>query len=136
VLEIGFVLPGGVAGGLGLQFAAGLELFHGPIAGSLGGRGVALEDKEGTGHVVQQEAPEGAFVVGRGVAGGHIVDHVGFDAADAGETPVGLGDFHDQDVLVDVGGREGAGEPGEQIVEIVLIFAGEYAKAGGEAVFE
>ncbi|MGA3025735.1 MAG: hypothetical protein ABSF98_13285, partial [Bryobacteraceae bacterium] len=63
-LEIGFVLSCGVAGGLRLQLAAGLELFHGPIAGSLGGRGVALEDKEGTGHVVQQEAPEGAFVVG------------------------------------------------------------------------
>ncbi|MGA3028593.1 MAG: hypothetical protein ABSF98_27930, partial [Bryobacteraceae bacterium] len=87
----------GVAGGLRLQLAAGLELFHGAIAGALGCGGVALKDKEGTGHVVQQQAPEGAFVVGRGVAGGHIVDHVGFDAADAGEAPVGLGDFHDQD---------------------------------------
>ncbi|MGA3028166.1 MAG: hypothetical protein ABSF98_25745, partial [Bryobacteraceae bacterium] len=96
-LGIGFVLSGGVAGGLGLQFAAGLELFHGAIAGALGCGGVALKDKEGTGHVVQQQAAEGAFVVGRGVAGGHIVDHVGFDAADAGEAPVGLGDFHDQD---------------------------------------
>jgi len=102
-------LSGGVAGGLRLQLAAGLELFHGAIAGALGCRGVALEDKEGTGVVIQQQATEGAFVVGRGVAGGHVVDHVGFDAADAGETPVGLGDFHDQNVLVDVGGRESDG---------------------------
>lgn len=103
-----FRLPCGVAGGLGLLFAKRQELLQGAVAGSLGGRGVALQGDQGAGGVVDEGC--GDLGVGIGGAGGvdDLLDRGGFETAGAGEPPAGLDHFLDQEALVRGGGREGA----------------------------
>ena len=104
----GFVSYYRIAGSLSLQSAEGQELMQGAIAGSLGGRGVALQGEEGTGGVINQRVGEDGVAIGRVAKADHLLDYGGFEAADAGETPAGLGHLLDQEALVGGGGRESA----------------------------
>jgi hypothetical protein len=110
---IGFVLLGAIAGGVGLQFAEREELFQGAVAGALGGRGVTLQNEQGTDGVVEERGDDAG--VGVGWAGG--TDH-----------------FFDQEARVGIGGLESAVVFADSAVEFLLIFVGENAESRGKAV--
>jgi hypothetical protein len=79
-----------------------------PVCGSLGGRGVALQDVKGAGGVVDERG--GKLGIGIGGVGRveHLLDDGVFETADAGEPPAGLDHFLDQEALTGVCGRESA----------------------------
>ena len=80
----------GFARGLGSQFAECQELLQGSKAGSLDGRGVELQGEEGPGGVVDQRGGEDGVGIGEVGEADHLLDHGGFETADAGQTPAGL----------------------------------------------
>jgi len=87
---IGFVLSCGVTRGLGLQFVELQELIEGSKGGSFDGGGTALEGGEGAGRVVAQRTAHHGVCVGGAAVGDHVLDHLGFETTEAGETPTGL----------------------------------------------
>jgi hypothetical protein len=105
---IGFVSSGGIAGGAGLQPAEGQELIEGAESGSLEGGGVALQGGEGAGGVVAQGGDHHGVGIGGVAVGDHVRDEPDFQTADAGEAPAGVRHFFDEELLVGVGGGEGA----------------------------
>jgi hypothetical protein len=94
--------------GIGFVLFAGFdELFVGAVVGSLGGGGIALQEDEGAGGVVDEGAGEHGVEAGVRVEAEHAADHGGFKAADAGQPPARVRHFLDEEAFVRVGGREG-----------------------------
>ena len=71
------------------------------VVGALRRCGVTLQGLEGIGGVADEGLGESAVGVG-GVVAGDGADDLGFEAADAGDAPAGLGHFLDEELLMDV----------------------------------